>query len=308
MVSRTPRFTTPLIFLSVAVLSFAICFVISAAITSDNNESAPENTEPVATSEVKKPNFIDLQPTLDEWLSTTSGTKSVIIYDLDNDRVAAEYQPDQTFSTASLYKLFPVYLGYTEVEKGDLDPNTKLVSGYTVSRCLDLAIRESNSTCAEGLIQILGPQAVQQAAEEWGTKNTNIHSLQSTPADIVKVLQKYYTHPELSNETYNKILDSMLNQPATTSDLCDGYCDWRQGLPKGFTDNSTKVYNKVGWDYNPEGYWNLYNDAAIVEIASDLQDTPHHYAIVVMTSHINPNKIAALGAKIEQKVLDFAHD
>lgn len=306
MVSRTLK-SQPLVFLCVAALSFAACFAISALVTpNEDSQSAYPDAETTPV-EAPKPEFVDLQPTLDEWVSVTPGTKGVIIYDLDNDRVAAQYQPNSTFATASLYKLFPVYVGYTAVEKGDLNPSTQLANGHTVAQCLDLAIRESNSTCAELLIKTIGTNQIQQAAEEWGTKNTDIANLQSTPEDILKVLQKYYQHPELSTETYAKILDSMLDQPPTSSDMCDGYCDWRQGLPSGFSTQS-KVYNKVGWDYNPDGYWNLYHDAALVEIPSNLADVPHHYAIVVMTNKINPTKIAALGAEIEKKVLDSAHN
>ena len=308
MVSRAPQ-STPLIFVGVAILSFVACFGISALITSeDEGESASLNTESTPTEDaVEKPDFVDLQSTLDEWVSSTSGTKGVVIYDLDSERVAAEYRPDADFNTASLYKLFPVYLGYTKVENGELDSSAKAASGYTVGKCLDLAIRESNSTCAESLIQLLGPRQVQKAAEAWGAKNTNVKGLQSTPEDIIKVLQKYYQHSELSDETYTKILDSMLEQPPINNGLCDGPCDWRQGLPNGCS-NQSKVYNKVGWEHGDGNYWNLYHDAAIVETPSNLENTPHHYAIVVMTSKINPTKIAALGEKIEKKVLDSAHN
>ena len=310
MVSRPPRSVTPLILVGIAVLSFIACFAISALIAHhEDNQSASSNIDSTpVTAPTNKPDFIDLQSTLDEWINSTPGAKGVIIYDLDHDRVSAQYQPDDIFATASLYKLFPVYTGYTAVEKGQFNSTTKLADGHTISECLDLALRESNSTCAELLVKSIGADQIQQSANEWGTVSTNVSGLQSTPSDIIKVLQKYYHHPELSADTYAKILDSMLNQPVTHSELCDGYCDWRQGLPSGFTDPATKVYNKVGCDYNPDGYWNLYHDAAITEISSNLDDTPHHYAIVVMTSKINPIKLAALGAKIEKKVLDFAHD
>ena len=84
------------------------------------------------------------------------------------------------------------------------------------------------------------------------------------------------------------MLDSFLNQPKTEY-------DWRQGLPSGFS--RAKVYNKVGWDYNPSGrYWNIYHDAAIIEVP----EKNRHFIVVVMTSQVTFQKIAELGSNIEK--------
>ena len=99
-------------------------------------------------------------------------------------------------------------------------------------------------------------------------------------------------HQGIDEGNWNKLLDSMLNQPITTY-------DWRQGLPEGF--NVAKVYDKVGWNYTGS-YWSIYNDVAFVEFP----EQNRHYIIVVLTEGIRshtPTPMIELGQAIEQAVL-----
>jgi hypothetical protein len=102
-------------------------------------------------------------------------------------------------------------------------------------------------------------------------------------------MKLFYYHPDFSSpELVTGMLDSFLNQPKTEY-------DWRQGLPRGFS--RAKVYNKVGWDYNPNGrYWNIYHDAAIVEFPEENR----HFIVVVMTSQVPYQRITELGTNIEK--------
>jgi hypothetical protein len=88
------------------------------------------------------------------------------------------------------------------------------------------------------------------------------------------------------------MMDSFLNQPITTY-------NWRQGLPSGFS--RARVYNKVGWDYNPNGgYWNIYHDAAIVEFPEENR----HFIVVVMTNRVPFQKIKEFGMLLENAFYD----
>ena len=102
-------------------------------------------------------------------------------------------------------------------------------------------------------------------------------------------MKLFYEHKYITDETLlNQIKDSFLNQPATTY-------NWRQGLPSGFT--KANVYNKVGWDFNPDGnYWNIYHDAAIVEFP----ESNRHYIVVVMSNRLPFQQIRTLGTNIEK--------
>ena len=69
---------------------------ISPALPSD----ASNNDDPLADD--KTPAFINLQSTIDKWKRNVMTDIGLVIYDLDNHRVAAEYQPNKIFDVASI--------------------------------------------------------------------------------------------------------------------------------------------------------------------------------------------------------------
>lgn len=192
-----------------------------------------------------EPEKIDFQPVVDEWVNLVGGNKSVLIYDLDRDEIVGSYNTTERHNAASLYKLFVVYEGYRRLESGEWQANEPAGStGYTVLECLDLAIRESYSPCAETLWARIGHNELDEIAEkDFGITNSDISALISNPEDIQKMMKLFYEHPDIKSETLvDRMKDSFLNQPKTTY-------SWRQGLPSGFSDK-VNVYNKVGWSFN----------------------------------------------------------
>lgn len=267
-------------------------------------EFVQQNVIPAITSksDVK---FIDMQNIVDDFAMGTSGHASVVIYDVDADRYSAIYDSDASMNTASLYKLFPVYETYLRMEDGRLAKSDVVYSetkdgkriGYSREKCADLALRESHSGCAESLVSEIGWDELDQIGwDNYGLVNTK--GLTSTASDIAKMLKVYYDHEDLSAETYDKIKDSMLNQPKTKVKEGNKEIenDWRQGLPSGF--HSAKVYNKVGW-LGEKDKWKIYNDAAIIEFP----DQKRTFIVVVMTTDTDPKFISNFGSKIEQAVI-----
>lgn len=246
-------------------------------------EEEPE-LEPVITE-------VDFQPVIDDWVQNIGGNKSVLIFDLKRDVVVGSYNADENYGTASLYKLFVVYKGYEYINEGVWDINSPArTTGYTIGECLDLAIRESHSACAETIRSMIGLQALEEAVvNDYHIVNSDVNKLISNPRDIMSIMKLFYKHETITDETLiNKIKDSFLNQPTTTY-------NWRQGLPSGFS--KAKVYNKVGWEYDPDGkYWNIYHDAAIV----DFPDDDRLFIVVVMTNKVPFQKIRDLGSMIEK--------
>lgn len=271
--------------------------------TDSNNNQGSDNQPP------KIPTFIDLQPVVDSWRKTVSANIGLMIYDLDNNRIAASYQPDRIFNIASIYKLFFVYDGYRQIETGAITANSQYVTtndyragAYTYGECLDLMIRESYNGCADKMRSDRAAYArVVDLIDELNLKNTTNAGLSSTAADLTELLKLYYEHPDLSDASWQKIADSMLNQPATKIDTTITY-NWRQGLPSGFSQYAN-VYDKVGWAWNETNKtWDTYADAAIVEFP----EQGRHYTIVILTSGItsrNAAPIANLGTRIEDAVL-----
>ena len=240
----------------------------------------------------------DLQGVLNSWTRSTGGGKGAIFYDLDSGQVLASYNPDEKFATASIYKLFVVYEGYRRLQNGTWNGEDRADStGKTIAKCLDLAIRESNSACAETLWGMIGRDALDAAVQnDFGLPSVTVGSLSATPREIMLMMKRFYEHPEITDENLVAIIkDSFLNQPPSHG-LCSGPCNWRQGLPSGFS-NKVKVYNKVGWNFNGS-IWTIYDDAAIIEFP----EKDRRIIAVVMTSGIHYNKIRDLATQIENVI------
>ncbi len=272
-----------------------------AETSTENTQNSPDaNEEPDSTPII--PEFIDLQPTVDAWLATAPGNVGLMIYDLDNSQVAATYNADRVFNTASIYKLFFVYDGYRQIEL-ELEntddyfttANDAFHSGpLTLGNCLDLMIRESYNTCADPMRSDTNRFTRAEAlAAELNLQNTSSAGLYSSAADLTELMKLYWQHPDLSSEAWDAIQDSMLNQPATTY-------NWRQGLPSGF--DVAEVYDKVGWNYTGN-YWSIYNDATFIVFP----EQNHHYIMVVLTENFPTyNPITNLGSMIEDAILNHS--
>ena len=290
-------------FIIVALVACATFVMFKLTVLKTENQEV-NNSEVVAKipeEKVEEDKGIDLQPLLNRWKSTMAlSTKTgVYIIDLDNDnKVLGKIDSAQEFPLESLYKLFVVFEGYRRVEGGLMNGDETIVGDYSVNKCLDLAMRESNSACAEKLLDLMGgeEEIARIARDNWGLQNTNITSYTSTAEDVVKMLTLYYEHKNISDKTWVIVKDSMLNQPPIESEDCiNNTCDFRQGLPSGFSDK-TKVYNKVGWKWNT-AYWEAYNDAAILEFPKYNK----HFAIAVLTNGFtNTTELNKLGALIEE--------
>ena len=255
-------------------------------IPAEDIPSLPDEPEEV----IKEINF---QPLIDEWYNSIGGKKGIVIYDLDLDKVVGAINADTKFQTASLYKLFVVYQGYRLLQSGGWSGDAKAGStGYTIAECLDLAIRESHSPCAETLWSMLGRDNLDAIVHtDFGLENVYVGSLSATPNEIMKMMKIFYDHTEILNENLvTTMKDSFLNQPPTTY-------NWRQGLPTGFSTD-VLVYNKVGWHWNGS-QWAIYDDAAIL----DFTKYDRHFIVVVMSNYVSHLSIRDFGTKIENLVI-----
>lgn len=274
---------------------------------SPNPEPLPSEQEPdpALPSELPDPTpFIDLQDTVETWANSLGAATraGVMIYDITNNRTAATYHADEVFNVASIYKLLFAYDGYRQIALGLEDPNSYYVTtpdkgSLTLSNCLDLVIRESYNGCANRLAgDTTRKRRVSSLITKLGMLNTTGIGLESTAVDIAKLLLFYWRHPDLSDELWAQIADSMLHQPPSVGDGGQLY-DWRQGLPAGFSQD-VNVYNKVGWA-SSGNYWDTYADAAIVEFTN----LNRVYIVVALTSNLrNSNQLTRLGQMIEQAV------
>ena len=295
-------------FIIAGLLTFSILVLINYVIhnfshSNDSNNGNIAQTDEISSSVLSEQSaedsvgelkIIDAQPIIENFVNSTGGNKGILVYDVEQDKIIGSHNVNEKFNTASLYKLFVVYEGYRRIENGEWNSSDQAgATGHTILECLDLAIRESDSSCAETLWNEIGHNELDNIlASDYDIHNTDISNLISNPEDILAVMKLFYNHPDVkSEELINQMKDSFLNQPKTTY-------DWRQGLPGGFSQ--ANVYNKVGWDYNADTRnWNIYHDAAIIEFPEDNR----HFIIVVMTNHIPYEKISEFGANFEQTYL-----
>lgn len=283
-----------LVFTAALVTTYMV-YDLTKPTTDEKQPEIPVEPEPEPEPEIILPDAINFQPVIDSFVNSTTGNRSVIIYDLDRDEIAGQYNTTEVYNTASLYKLFVVYEGYRRIESGQWSANDIVYAGKTTLDCLDLAIRESYSPCAETLWNIIGHAELDSIiTNDYGIVDSSISSLLSNPNDILSIMKMFYTHKDFNNpELITRMKDSFLVQPITTY-------NWRQGLPSGFTH--ANVYNKVGWDFNPNGnYWNIYHDTAVVEFPE--QD--RHFIIVVMTNRVPFQKIREFGTNFENLFLSL---
>lgn len=260
---------------------------------SSDLDSDYEDNITVDDIEEKEIEAVNLQDVIDNWVATISGNKSILVYDLDRNEAVGNYNVEELYNTASLYKLFVVYEGYRRVQNGvwakdEVAGNT----GRTILECLDLAIRESNSPCAETLWAMIGHDELDKIVRsDFGIQNSIISKLISNAEDILEIMKIFYNHVDITDlELVARLKDSFLNQPMTSY-------DWRQGLPSGFSDR-VNVYNKVGWAWG-DGRWDIYHDAAIIEFP----ELNRNFIVVIMTNYVSNEKIAELGNMIEQYII-----
>lgn len=292
------------LFFLVASVVFLSVYIFSHSNLLTNNYHIPEDTDAfdedhskisdLSTDSVSQgsylPSAVDFQSAIDVFSASSGGQKSVLIYDIERQELVNSYNPDSVYNTASLYKLFVVYEGYRRIDSNEWDQNAMAgATGLSIIDCLDLSIRESNSACAETLWGMIDHTSLDNIIKnDYGIIHSDISRLSSTPEDIMSIMQLFYDHPHISSvELIARVKDSFLNQPVTSY-------NWRQGLPSGFA--RANVYNKVGWDYNPNIHnWNVYHDAAIIEFPEENR----HFIVVVMTTQTPFQQITNLGSQIE---------
>lgn len=164
---------------------------------------------------VKKINF---QPTVDNWVVSVDGRKGIAIYDLDAQEFVGSYNADEKFATTSIYKLFVVYEGYRKLQSGEWGTDMAAGgTGRTVLQCLDLAIRESYSPCAETLWAMIGRDSLDNVVQnEFGLPNVVVGSLSATPTETMKMMRRFYYHSDIIDENLIGTMQGSFFKPTSS--------------------------------------------------------------------------------------------
>lgn len=256
---RHKRMLGPIILVGVFLLGAFLFYVWSnQRETSTNDMSSAERTEntdnDIGTDEVSMPVLPSVQAELDEILHTVRGTHSVLVEDLETGETLASYRENETYFTASIYKLYVAYMGLLDIQDGKHNPDEPYNQGRTRQECIEVMLRDSDSPCPEQMWVEQGREAGNARLAELGLKDTDLLAITTTPRDANIILSRLYQGLDLNEEHRQIMLDALIDFPER---------DFRQGLPSALNAvDDIVVYDKPG--LYDEGWL----DSAIIELPS----------------------------------------
>lgn len=183
--------------------------------TATANASAATTTAqtPAPTPTATVPQSAELQKLMDGFASSQAAPMGLVIKDLKTGQIASR-NPDQVFTSASLYKLFVATTIYKQIDAGKLGlGDTVKGTNKTVASCLSDMITWSDNDCGRALGSMIG----------WGGQDANLHNLgfkgttltdpQSTTAgDVATLFERLYNGTLLSPNSSGQFLDLLKAQ------------------------------------------------------------------------------------------------
>jgi hypothetical protein len=245
----------PLLLVALLLLG-AFVFYLLADRPEDTDDAIQEQTQTLDNDEAEDEAPIlelpSVQSELDAVLGTVRGTHSVLVEDPLTGDVLASHRINETYFTASIYKLYVAYMGLQDIQSGLYDPNESYNQGRTRMECIEVMLRDSDSPCPEQMWEEQGRATGNERLAELGLTNTDLLDISTTVHDANTILERLYAEKDLSEE-YAEVLRENLRDFAER--------DFRQGLPSAFDEvGDIMVYNKPG--LYDEGWL----DAAMIEL------------------------------------------
>ncbi len=225
---------------------------------------------------------VDLQPTVDAWLTSQSGDYGIVVYDAANKAIIASHQADKQYFTASIYKLFVAYLALMDVQAGTQNPNSVVLAGQSLKTCLYKMIHSSDSPCGEKVLNTMGQAAVTKRLQDtFDLKNTNFPGFVTSAQDASTILERLQAKQDLNAENTNFLLDAMKTQI------------YRTGLPRGMP--AATVADKIGFN-SPENW----HDTAIVTLPNGRE----YIVCILGGGGVSSKDIASFGQTIYAKLIE----
>jgi beta-lactamase class A len=288
---RRPAASAGVVTMAIVASVFAVHLLSTPRTTTAHAETAaaahadsptPSATPVVAVSTDQEQ--ATMQQLLNKFISTyqTDGTYNIVVKDLSTGATAS-INPDKSYESASLYKLFVADQIYHQIDTGSLTYADAAGggSGNTVAGCLTLMITISDNTCGRALGAILnwGSQNPALAAE--GFTETDLTTPQQTSARDVSLLFEDLYKGTLNSSSSNLAFMNLLKDQKVNDRL-------PQGLPAG-----TVIAHKTG---------NLDN---VVHDGGIIFGPKTNYVVVVMSGGWNepghaPAQFATLSSQLWQ--------
>jgi beta-lactamase class A len=241
-----------------------------------SDEAEGDTSSSQADEEPVKPTLVNLQPVVDEWVAGQSGEFGIMVYDPANKVVIASHNTGTQFFTASIYKLYVVYLALEDIEAGKHSLDEDFKFGKTRQQCLHDAIHSSDSPCAEALLNEIGQEEVTARLKAMELAGTSFPAFLTNAQDAMFVLQRLHARFDLNENSAKLILDAMKTQI------------YRDGLAKGMPEAA--VATKVGFSETPH-----YHETGVITLPNGRE-----YLVSFFSKGASSRAVADFGTTIYQ--------
>lgn len=159
--------------------------------------------------------------------------------DLATGDAVFQINAEETFTTASTYKLFVASAMADAVESGDLTWSSDL-DGVTFGECLSRMILVSDNSCPQTWLQTYGYQTLEDLAHDLGATHTSLRyaDLTTTPSDMTTLLTSLRDGTLMDSADTERLISLMQQQEyreglgtlepaeATVADVAQAIYDW----------------------------------------------------------------------------------
>jgi hypothetical protein len=284
-----------IIFTTVGVisLSFGIVYLMKYL---NEQIAKPEQTTQI-TKQFKK---VNLQPTLDRWLSTQVSKKnsSILIYDLNNQEIIARNNDFSQNNSLGLENLFLAYQIYTKINQNAIKKDKLLTVGteqISIDNCLSKILQENHPGCAAALVSEIGENNLNQFLKDQSYTNTNFTSHLTNTADLLSLSKRLNTHPDFSEQLWQEFKTKLTPQDNSKNPLLTGF-------------SKLTVYGLFGSQTNDVTNANLsyplFNNLYFLETKQEDPKDRQTFVLIFLASDIDAASLIELAKNLEAAILE----
>ncbi len=156
-----------------------------------------------------------ITPLLAAFQTKTGVPAGIVVINLQTGATAGT-NPDQVFTSASLYKLFVAEAIYRGIDKGSIRAGDRAGNaGYNVANCLKYMITISDNACGAALGSMVGWDRQNQRLHDAGYTNTWLRAQgtqQTSAADVATFLKRLYDGTLLSPNSTKAFMELLAAQ------------------------------------------------------------------------------------------------
>lgn len=275
----------------VILLSFGIVYLMKYL-----NEKTAKTPE--TTAESTKLSSINLQPAIDQWLSTQVNKKnnSILVYDLKNQEIIGRNNDFTQNNSQGVENLFLVYLANLLFKQETWKKEDLIKVGeesFTKETCLIRIIQENHAGCKEAIISELGADQLKQFLKDQSYENTNLTAHLSNTSELLSLAKRFYNHPDFSNDVWEDLklkLDPKANVIASANPLLSGF-------------QKLKPYGIFGATPETSSNYSYINNLYFIETAEEDPARRRTIVLIYLTTDTDVASIIDLAKAIEKSLI-----